>query len=538
MGRMGDIVQSLPLLRRLKEDRAPCEITLLCVREPVALIRQFAPVDRFVSIPYGYYKKLRSRPNPLAGLNFLLDLPELRESYDLVINLTHDLLAASICNGIRSKNKSGMVSNLEGRVEIRGDWGKYLFSVVTSRTNRAQNLINLVDIHIGMGALAPAAIDNWLTICPELALKADRLLVDNGWKQRGKLVAFQMGANQPHRAWPVTSFVELGAALTEHPGVCAVLLGAPGERALGDEFLRLSAMPAINLIGKTSISDLPAILKNCDLLVSNDTGTAHIAAAVGTRVLGLYFSTAFFGETAPFGAGHIVLQVETECTPCLQDRCKETWCRDYLRVEAVKEAAEILLFGQTHPLPDFPNLSIHQSRFLSNGTLIYAPLSATISNRYQGALLNRILWESALGLEHDESFIAEFWPKLFPLDSFRSQIEERRTEYASLGALYHESLKILHQAAIAGGSDLFRESGPRLLTQRLEEIDKSIRAMNSSLMAAFHCFEMLGLNCSNRLESDSSPIEKYAKLFGLVNTSLALLDVMASGKLMPAKPIA
>lgn len=520
MGRMGDIVQSLPLLKRLREEKSPCEITLLCIREPVELIRGSAPVDRLVSIPYAYYKKLSSRENPSSGLDFLLDIPELRESYDLVINLTHDFLAAYICNSIRSKKKSGLVHNREGLVSMHGDWGKYLFSVATNGINRAENLINLVDIHIGMGGLTHEAMDNWLNTGEGEAGRSDKLLIENGWKRHGQLIAFQMGANQPHRTWPVSSFVALWAALMRHPGVEAVLLGGPGETGLAEEFQRQANRPAINLIGKTRITDLPSIIKKCDLVVSNDTGTAHIAAAVGTRVLGLYFSTAFFGETAPFGVGHAVLQVETQCTPCLKDRCQDTWCRDYLDVGAARETADMMLFGRKGPLPDFPHLSIYQSRFLSNGTLIYAPVTATVSERYQAAFINRILWESSLGLKHDKTFISEFWPKLIPLETFRSKIEAYRREYAHLSCLYHEYLRTLHEAALTGRS-----------VGDMRGFDTDVAAMGNLLMHTFHRFEMMGMEWANPFEANRGLIEKYAKLYSLVNSSMGLLETMAAGEL-------
>ena len=529
LGRMGDIVQSLPLFIRLKEERGPCEITLLCIREPVELIRKSAPVDRFVTIPYGYYERLYARRKTTSGLSFLLDIPELRESYDLVINLTHDVLAASICYNMRGEMKSGMVCDPEGRVSIRGDWGKYLFSVINNRKNRAENLINLVDVHIGMGGLAHKAMDGQLAWGAGEARRAEQLLIDNGWRRRGKLVAFQMGTHQPHRAWPVRNFVELGAGLAQRPGVETVLLGAPQETGLAEEFLRQSEMAAINLIGKTTIEDLPAILGKCDLLVSSDTGTAHIAAAAGTRVLGLYFSTAFFGETAPFGAGNVVLQVETECTPCLRNRCPQTWCRDYLRVEAVRAAAEMMLFGRPEPLPDFPSLSICKSRFLSNGTLIYAPLTERTPQFYQGAVINRILWEGLLGLEVDQAFFGELLPRLRPLESFRAKIEERRTEYASLGALQQEALRVVRQGAVRGGAAQLPDDEVSRGLGRLEEIDKEISAMGDSLMAAFHRFEMMGLDCAHPREPHWRLIEKYAKLFSMTHSSIEVLETLARG---------
>lgn len=155
MCRMGDVVQSLPLLKRLKEEKSPCEITLLCIREAIELIYDSPLIDRFVSVPYAYYKTIHGLKSPSPKLNFLLNLPELRESYDLVINLTHGYSSALICQAIRGKKKSGRIYMAEDRVSVAGDWGKYLFCAVTGRTNRIENLINLVDIHIGMGRSHP-----------------------------------------------------------------------------------------------------------------------------------------------------------------------------------------------------------------------------------------------------------------------------------------------------------------------------------------------------------------------------------------------
>ena len=524
MCRMGDVVQSLPLLKRLKEQRSPCQITLLCIRESIELIQDFPSVDRFVSVPYSYYKTIHGITSPSPKLDFLLSLPELQESYDLVVNLTHGFSSALICRAIRSKKKSGRIYMAENRVSVLGDWGKYLFSAVANRTNRLENLINLVDIHIGMGGLAHRAMDNWLNIGESEAKKADEVLISCGWKRSGRLVALQLGANQLHRAWPVGSFAALGAHLMRHPEVELLLLGSPGEKRLGEEFLRLSGAPAINLIGKTRIADLPSIVKKCDLLISNDTGTTHIAAAVGTKVLGLYFSSAYFAETAPFGSGHMAVQVETPCSPCQKDRCEETWCRDYLDVEAVKAAAEMMLSGAKGPAPDFPNLSIYESRFLSNGTLIYTPVTATVSERYQTGFINRMLWESALGLDHDQTFLAEFWPKLRPLEVCRSKLEACRRKYALMGCRYHDGLGALCEAALTSQSGPLQDKTSSAVRETLGGIDADIAAMGDSIMRTFHDYEMMDRDSTNSLEADRQMIEKYAKLYGMVNSFTRLLQ--------------
>ncbi len=520
MCRTGDVVQSLPLFKRLKEERSPCEITLLCIREAVELIGGSALVDRFVSVPYAYYKTIHGLMCPSPKLDFLLSIPKLRESYDLVVNLTHGYSSALICRAVRGAEKSGRIYMAQDRVSVLGDWGKYLFSAVANRANRMENLINLVDIHMGMGGVTHGAMDNWLDVGDGEAKRADEVLGAHGWKGRGKLVALQLGANQLHRAWPVGNFASLGAHLTGYPAMELLLLGSPGETALGEDFLRQASIPAINLIGKTRLVELPAILKKCDLLISNDTGTTHIAAAVGTRVLGLYFSTAHFAETAPFGRGHVVLQVETHCSPCQKERCEKTWCKDYLDVEAVKTVAQRMLFGEKGPLPDFPNLCAYESRFLSNGTLLYAPLGQTVSERYLWALINRILWQSALGPGLGPESAGDFCPKPRPLDTFVSKIQACRNRYSLFASRYQDGLRALQRAALDGPSGPAASS----LMETLAGINTDIAATGDSIMHTFHDYEMMDMDWTDPREAACRLIEKYVKLHGLASGFLRVLD--------------
>ena len=521
--RMGDTVQTLPLLKRLKAAVSPCEVTLLGIRESTTLVRDTAFVDRFVSVPFSSYKEIEGRADS-PKLTLLLNTPELREKYDLVINLTHDLTSSAISAEIRSSQKSGRLQGPNREtLSLADDWSKYLFSSVRSR-DRAENLFNLVDIHIGMGGIKHKAMKKWLDVGEDEAERSRELLRANGWGTAGKLVALQMGANQIHRAWPVSRFVALAQQLMRYPGVEIALLGSPGERRLGEEFALGVKAPVINLIGNTEITDLPALLANCDLLVSNDTGTAHIAAGVGTKVLGLYFSTAFFGETAPYGAGHVIAQVEIPCCPCLKEkRCKTIWCKDMLTVEAVSKAAETMLFGLKDPVPDFPGVALYRSRFLSNGTLIYTPISATIPERFQTGFLNRIFWEAALGLKPDLTFIDEFWTKMENLAAFRSKIEAYRREYGFLGSLYREAVTLLQAGGGVDGVD-GQGRGRSSIQSSLQDIEVRISRMGPSRIHNFHCYEMMTSVIADPRPPDKQSLWKYSKLERLVRSSLTAFD--------------
>ncbi|MBW2646413.1 MAG: hypothetical protein JRE23_09590 [Deltaproteobacteria bacterium] len=439
LSRMGDLVQTLPLLKRLKQEKPGCEISLMCVREFSEVIRDSRLADRLIHLSLeDVIEALKPDDQVnLSRIDHILEIPELREEYDFVINLTHTSGSGHICERVNAKKKAGRINANKGEVRLSGDWAKYLFAF--SR-NRTENLFNLVDMYVGMGGVSHKPVEDYLKVTSHDSDKAYALLKANGYEEKGCLIAFQMGANKPHRAWPVNNFVSLANQLIKRADVEIVLLGSEKERETGEQFLSRADFPVIDLIGKTDLADLPAIIKECDLIVSNDTGPIHISAAVRTKVLGLYFSTACFSETAPYGEGNVIIQAELPCSPCHErEMCEEMECREYLNAEAAGRVAEMILDGKNDLRFDFPNLSVYQSKFLSNGSLVYAPISSTISEHYQVGFVNRIMWEAAFGLAHDRSFIDGLMPGIRVSDGFVARVERYRkglnclvTEY-SLG---------------------------------------------------------------------------------------------------------
>jgi hypothetical protein len=104
----------------------------------------------------------------------------------------------------------------------------------------------------------------------------------------------------------------------------------------------------VNLMGRTSIGDLAGVLHNMDLLITTDTGTMHLAAAVGTKILALFIGPALCHETGPYGAGHVILQTTTPCSPCTEGEagCSDHWCRRLIGVEAAARLAGWIIDGR------------------------------------------------------------------------------------------------------------------------------------------------------------------------------------------------
>ena len=527
MCRMGDLVQTLPLLKKLKAEHRGCKITIMCIRESMGLIQDTPLVDCFVSIPHRFYRKTQTQIERDPSLvTTLWNFPPLYAHHDLVINLTHDASSAVLCEKVPATIKHGRIQTRAGEIRTLGDWAKYLFAAVRNRT---QNHLNLVDIHIGMGGVPHNPLKNWLAVDQHSAEKGRALLEGHGYRGKGPLVGLQLGASQLHRAWPIGNFAVLAQQLKEQFEFEILLLGSPGEKELGAEFVRQVNFPVINLIGQTQVTELPAILLMCDFLISNDTGTAHIAAAVGTRVLGLYFSTAYWGETAPFGENHLILQVELPCSPCLyHEKCDTLDCKQHLTVEAVYAAASMMLSGQMEQPFDYPHLSLFRSQFLSNGTLAYIPLSAVISDSYQTGFINRVLWEEALGVGHDADYIDLCLSRMGHLDHFRSKAEATQDEHQYLREQYQQALRLLHHIILEFQEPPVTKERILSLNDGLLAIQENISKLKASLMQHYSMYELMDTDFLPHPRMAEQLLKKYRRLQGISNLSATLLGGVLS----------
>jgi ADP-heptose:LPS heptosyltransferase len=126
----------------------------------------------------------------------------------------------------------------------------------------------------------------------------------------------------PAKRWPLERFAAVATVLSAHePGIEWVLFGAPGEKAMGEKLSgMMGAAPHRNLVGVTTLTGLIAEIRNCRLLLTNDTGTMHLAAALGVPTVSLFGSTEPV-LTGPVGPGHRIVRHHVPCSPCFKREC-------------------------------------------------------------------------------------------------------------------------------------------------------------------------------------------------------------------------
>ncbi len=145
---------------------------------------------------------------------------------------------------------------------------------------------------------------------------------------RGGGLGVVLAGRESRRSLPPKELAALVCALLDtrlvRDDAPLTLLGSAAEAKAAHQFLRelppRRARQAKNLCGGTDWAGLAASVGGLDLLLTPDTGTMHLAAALGVPVLATFLSSAWCSETGPYGLGHRVLQAQMECLPCLESQ--------------------------------------------------------------------------------------------------------------------------------------------------------------------------------------------------------------------------
>jgi heptosyltransferase-2 len=122
------------------------------------------------------------------------------------------------------------------------------------------------------------------------------------------------------KRWPAGRFAEFVSRLQKEYGATCVFFGSPEERALADEVLALAGVPAISTAGRTSLSEFMQLIQGCDLFVTNDTGTMHVAAGLGVPTVAIFGPTNE-KETRPLGSSVELVTGQAYCRPCKLRHC-------------------------------------------------------------------------------------------------------------------------------------------------------------------------------------------------------------------------
>lgn len=313
---LGDLFHPLPALHDLKRALG-CEIDWVVQRQYVSLVECFTDIDRVIGFPRRRWA--RGAPAFLRALR--------QREYDVALDFQGLLKSGLVCRLARASRRVGPSFHREG--------SRVFYTDVAGTLNKARHAVEECrDFAEFFGA--PPGPDRFPVAFP----------APSGLDERRPRVAVAPASRWPSKNWPAERFAAVARGLAEACDPAFYLLGSPGERELCAGIAQAAGNrgEVHDMAGRLSLAEVGGLLERADLLIANDTGLMHMAAAVGTPVLALFGPTDPV-RTGPYGPGHRVLTAPAPCRPCFSRTCREPGrpCLDGIDVErVVAEALDML----------------------------------------------------------------------------------------------------------------------------------------------------------------------------------------------------
>jgi lipopolysaccharide heptosyltransferase I len=327
---LGDIVQSLPLLPVLRERFPEARISWVVKSQFADLLVDHPFLDEVLAIDM--------RGGWWCWTQLLRDMRRCR--FDLVFDLQGLMRTALIMLASGAEVRVGLETAREG-----APWFTNCLIPGTTKDVPAHARYWRIAECLGMGSRSPTTV---------LGLGED----EQQWARQTVglsnrvVVAIHPGAAWTTKQWPPEKFVSLAQRIRQALDASIILVGAENEQGLGDHIeqsLRAenAEFPIRNLVGATSLKQLAALLARVDSLVSNDSGPMHLAAGMGTPVLGIFTCTSP-RRSGPPGDQHEFVAAGVDCAASYRKACphrgsKHMACLRELTVERVWAAFERLV---------------------------------------------------------------------------------------------------------------------------------------------------------------------------------------------------
>ncbi len=300
---VGDAMLVQPMLARLKQRHSGAQIDLLAPPWTAALLRQMPEVHEVIinPFPHGALK-------PLARYRLGRQLRE--KKYDQAIVLPNSLKSALVPLFADIPLRTGFIGEM--RHGLLNDARKLDKQALPLMVERFAQLAEAP----GNDIQRPLARPQLHVSSAEKKNVLDKL----GLTTERPVAVFCPGAEYgPAKRWPAPYFAELAQRLRER-GYTVWLVGSSKDKEIADSIIALGNSACHNLCGATDLADAIALLSCADLVVSNDSGLMHLAAALDRPMLALYGSSSP-QFTPPLSDRAQVIKLDLPCSPCFKRAC-------------------------------------------------------------------------------------------------------------------------------------------------------------------------------------------------------------------------
>ena len=304
---LGDAAISAPAIRAIKNGRPDAHITVAAPSKIAAIWKLIPEVDLIV---------------PLKGRSLLAAVSSTRRQslFDVAILFPNSLRVAL----------EAWLAGVPRRVGYRGHFRRWLLNQVVPKSRRVGPPEHQAFHYLHMAHTLGASAD---------LLDLARVNAVRHVDLSSAKIALCPGAQYgTAKRWLPERFAETAKAVSARSPVQWILFGTKNDAVIGEQISQALGDSCVNRIGQTTLDQLIEELRECRLLLTNDTGTMHLASLLRIPVVAIFGSTEP-RLTRPLGQGHIVLRHQVECSPCFLRECPIDFrCMKAVSVEEVTEA--------------------------------------------------------------------------------------------------------------------------------------------------------------------------------------------------------
>lgn len=314
---IGDVLFTTPVIRAIKDAYPQSVIGYWCNERVGEVLKNNPRIDTVFALSRGDLKKIYKKSLIKGIRDFLSLVRKIKQGsfeVSLDFSLDHRYSLISKLAGIRKRvgfdyKKRGRF--LTHKIKIEGYTSKHVVEYYLG-------LLKFIDIK-------PQRYNLELFISENCKLKAKDLLTQYGIDESDKLIGIAPGAGASwgrdaiFKHWPAEKYGRLVDKIAENFKAKILIFGDESEKSIADVIVNTMRNKPINLTGKTSLEELAALISNLNILITNDGGPLHIAAALGIKTVSIFgpVDERVYGPY-PASSKHIVIKEDIDCRPCYQ----------------------------------------------------------------------------------------------------------------------------------------------------------------------------------------------------------------------------
>lgn len=332
--RLGDVILSTPALRAVREGYPDSRITVITTPYTKDCVEGNPYINDVL-----VYDKNGKQNGVINSFKFAMELKKRKFDIAFILHPT---------------NRMNLITFLAG-IPRRIGYDRRMGFLLTQRVRHDKQSGEKHEIDytldlVRAAGLTPVSKVLYMPLKRDVRRKISGILSAAGVDPSDRLIAIHPSSSCPSKKWPVERFAGITDRLIDRYNVKAVIISGPSGIQDAERMAGSMTHDVINMSGKTSIPELGALLKRCELFISNDSGPVHVACAVGTPVV------AIFGRKdlalgpkrwGPSGLNDIILHKNTECVQCLAHNCKKEFlCLKAVSADDVMDASDVILKGR------------------------------------------------------------------------------------------------------------------------------------------------------------------------------------------------